>query len=294
LAPENTLPAFARALSIGVTTLELDIGITRDGAVAIMHDRRLNPDVARDRDGNYVVEPTPALVELTLAQLKSYDIGRLRPGSRYAREFPDQLPVPGTHAPLLTELLELIRKSGNTRIRLNIETKISPLAPQDSADVETFATRLLGVLDQQGFTERAIIQSFDWRTLQRVQALAPRIPTAYLTLQSGRNPTIGTTAATPWTAGFAPAAEGRSVARTVKSAGGRIWSPFHRDIGPAEIAEAHGLGLEVIVWTVNDPARVAALIDDGVDGIISDRPDILRLVAAEKGLALPIPTPVEP
>ncbi len=85
-----------------------------------------------------------------------------------------------------------------------------------------------------------------------------------------------------------------SLPRTIKDAGGAIWSPFYRDVDEALIAKSHRLGLRVVVWTVNSPADMSRLIDIGVDGIISDRPDLLRKVAAEKGIVLPRPSPVEP
>ena len=87
---------------------------------------------------------------------------------------------------------------------------------------------------------------------------------------------------------------GGSIPRLVAAAGGRIWSPYHKEVDAAQLDEAHGLGLEVVVWTVNDPARMRALIDLGVDGIITDYPGRLRRVLSEKGLPLPPPTPVEP
>jgi glycerophosphoryl diester phosphodiesterase len=80
----------------------------------------------------------------------------------------------------------------------------------------------------------------------------------------------------------------------IKAAGGAIWSPFYGDVDRALIGESHRLGLTVVVWTVNEPADMARMIDMGVDGIISDRPDLLRKVAGEKGLTLPRASPVSP
>jgi glycerophosphoryl diester phosphodiesterase len=84
------------------------------------------------------------------------------------------------------------------------------------------------------------------------------------------------------------------VPRTIKAAGGVIWSPFFRDVDAALVAESHRLGLKVVVWTVDKADDMARLIDLGVDGIISDNPDLLRKVAAEKGLPLPPGAPVKP
>jgi glycerophosphoryl diester phosphodiesterase len=294
LLPENTLVSFANALSMGVSTLELDIGVTRDGALVISHERGLNPDLARGPDGNYVAAPGTPFVQLSLDQVKQFDVGKLRPGSTYAAQFPDQHAVPGTKIPTLKELIDLVRRSGNKDVRLNIETKIDPDHPDESPPPERFVALLLDVLRAEKFEDRVMVQSFDWRTLQRVQKLAPEIPIVYLTVQAGRDPTVFRDKASVWTAAFNPGDHGGSVPRTVKAAGGAVWSPYIGDITPALVAESHALGLKVVVWTANKPADMVRLIEIGVDGIISDRPDILREVAAEKGITLPRGFPVTP
>jgi glycerophosphoryl diester phosphodiesterase len=294
LMPENTLPAFANALTMGVDTLELDVGVTADGEVVVSHERGFNPDLARGSDGNYVAPPGTPFVKLPLEEVKRYDVGRIRPDSAYARQFPDQQAVPGTHIPTLKEVFALVRRSGNDRVRFNIETKIDPDHPDQSPDPQGFVARLLDVIAAEGFSDRVMIQSFDWRTLRLVQQQAPKIPTIYLTLQRGSAPTVASGKATSWTAGFSPADHGGSLPQTIKAAGGAIWSPYFGDVTAALIAEAHALGLRVVVWTVNKPNDIAAMIAIGVDGIISDRPDLLRQIAGEKGIALPAGTPVAP
>ena len=294
LLPENTLVSFANALSIGVNTLELDIGVTRDDAVVISHERGLNPDLARGPDGNYIAAPGTPFVKLSLAEVKQFDVGQIRPGSAYAAQFPDQHAVPGTRIPTLKELIALVRRSGNGAVRLNIETKIDPGHPDESPSPERFVGLLLELLRAEKFEDRVTVQSFDWRTLQLVQNLAPQIPTVYLTQQTGRDPTVFADRASEWTAGFNPAEHGKSIPRTIRAAGGTIWSPYSGDVTPALMTESHALGLKVVVWTVNQPADMARLIEMGVDGIISDRPDLMRKVAGEKGIALPAAFPVKP
>ena len=294
LFPENTLVSFANALSIGVNTLELDIGVTRDGVIVVSHERSLNPDLARGADGKYVAAPGSPFVQLSLEDVKKYDVGQIRPGSSYAAQFPDQHAVPGTKIPTLKEVFDLVRKSGDGNVRLNIETKIDPDHPEESPDPERFVTLLLDLARGEKFSDRVMVQSFDWRTLQLVQKLAPTIPAVYLTVQAGKSPTVSLDKASAWTAGFDPAEHGRSIPRTIKEAGGAIWSPHFGDVTPALIAESHSLGLQVVVWTVNKEADMARLIEMGVDGIISDHPDLLRQVAGEKGIALPKGSPVKP
>jgi glycerophosphoryl diester phosphodiesterase len=294
LMPENTLVSFANALSMGVDTLELDIGVTADGVLVVSHERGLNPDLARGPDGAWVAAPGIPFVRLQLAEVKTYDVGQIRPDSAYAKQFPDQHAVPGTPIPTLGEVFALVRKSGDGHVRLNIETKIDPNHPDESPDPQRFVTLLLDLLAAEKFSDRVMVQSFDWRTLLLVQKLAPAIPTVYLSIQKGKTPTVFPDKASDWTAGFDPRDYGGSLPRAIKAAGGAIWSPYFGDINPALISEAHTLGLQVVVWTVNKPEDIARMIDIGVDGIISDRPDVLRKVAGEKGVALPIGSPVTP
>lgn len=293
LAPENTLPAFARALAIGVTTLELDCGVTRDGVVVVSHNRALDPAITRGPDGEWLSD-SPLISTLDAATLSRFDVGRIRPGSDYARRFPGQQGMDGVRIPRLAEVFELAQRAGNRTVRFNIETKIEPTRPEETVGPEAFARSLIALAREHAVAARTTIQSFDWRTLKIVQAEAPEIATAYLTIQQHGEDNIRADAdASPWTAGMRFRDHG-SVPTMVKAAGGAIWSPYHGDLTPALLDEAHRLGLGVIVWTVNDRREMDRLIDMGVDGIISDVPDVLREAVRAKGLALPKPTPVEP
>jgi glycerophosphoryl diester phosphodiesterase len=288
LTPENTLPAFANALSIGVTTLELDCGITADGVVVIHHDLRLNPDTTRAADGAWLAGTGPAIHALTYAELSRYDVGRLKPGTQDAAGQPQQTPVDGTRVPRLADLFALVERSGDKAVRFNIETKLSPMEREETVDAETFATMLVAEIRKAGMQKRATIQSFDWRTLAIAQRIAPEIPTVYLSAQQKWLDSIGADnrAGSPWTAGL-DYREFGSVPKMVKHAGGAVWSPYFGDASPELVNEAHALGLKVVVWTVNREADMRSMLDRGVDGIISDRPDILRRVAGEAGIALP-------
>ena len=275
LAPENTLPAFRKALELGVNTIECDMAITKDGVVVIHHDLWLNPDTTRGPDGKWLEKRGPAIRELSFAELQQYDVGRLKPGTEYARSFPDQQPVDGTRIPKLSDLFELVRKSGNTRIGFDCETKVSPLDPDATLPPEEFTRRTIAEIRRAGMQDRIMIQSFDWRTLQVVQKEAPEIRTMYLSspriLARGKDG-----AASPWLVGFDPDRHGGSVPRAVKAAGGRIWAPNQTFLTPEMLAEARALDILVIPWTVNDPAMINKLLDMGVDGIISDRPDLVQ------------------
>jgi glycerophosphoryl diester phosphodiesterase len=295
LAPENTLPAFARALAIGVTTLELDCAITKDGVVVVSHDPAFNPDITRGPDGEWLKEAGPALWSLDFRDTQRYDVGRINPASAYAKHWPEQRPVDGARVPRLADLFALVRKSGNETVRFNIETKISPLEPGQTTAPEDFARKLISAVRSAGMAERTAIQSFDWRTLQVVQKEAPEIPTVYLTVEKGFMDSIQRDKPpSPWTAGFQVSRHGGSIPRMIKAAGGAVWSPYYAETTRDQVKEAQSLGLKVVVWTVNDPADMRRMIEWGADGVISDRPDLLRRTAGEMGISLPQPTPVMP
>ena len=149
LAPENTLAAFAMALEIGVTTLETDLAVTSDGVLVLSHDPVLNPHIVRGADGSWLSVPGPAINALTLAQLKRFDVGRIDPSSRYARQFPGQKPADGERIPALAELFELVRRAGKG-VRFNIETKVSPDKPAQSPDPDTFARLVVEAIRAAG------------------------------------------------------------------------------------------------------------------------------------------------
>jgi len=296
LAPENTLAGFATALALGVTTLEMDLGITRDGAVVVVHDQRLNPDLVRGADGQWLAAPGPPVVSLSLAELQRFDVGRLRPGSQYARRLPEQRPVDGARIPTLAEVIALTRKAGNRTVRFNLETKLSPLEPQLAPDPDAFAAAVVEVLRAEDVLRRSTIQSFDWRSLQAVQALAPEVGLVCLSAQQPWLDTIGRgrPGPSPWTGGLDIDEVDGDLPALVAAAGCDAWSPYQGDLDEAGLRSAHRRDLRVVVWTVNDPAEMARLIALRVDGIITDYPDRLRAVMAAHGLALPAPTPVAP
>ena len=288
LAPENTLAAFAMALTIGVTTLETDLAVTKDGVLVLSHDPMLNPDIVRGPDGQWIAEPAPAINSLTLAELKRFDVGRLKPDTKYARRFPQQRAIDGQRIPTLAELFMLADTSGKLP-RYNIETKLEPDKPEQAPGPETFARLVVDAVHQAGVAARTTVQSFDWRTLLLVKRLAPEIETVCLTSPStlrgegegaARRPS-------PWLAGLDPAQHGGSVPRLARAAGCGTWSPWFEELGADQVAEAHALGLKVIPWTVNAPDTMAGLIDMKVDGLITDYPDRAREVMAAKGLPLP-------
>jgi glycerophosphoryl diester phosphodiesterase len=287
LAPENTLAAFATALAIGVTTIETDLAVTRDGVVVISHDPDLNPALVRD-NGAWLKERGPPIRSLTLAELRRYDLGRVDPASPYGRQWPEQVARDGERMPTLAALFELAGKAGKP-VRFNLETKITPTSGDRTPDAEAFARAAVDAVQRAGMTSRTTIQSFDWRTLVAVRRIAPELATACLTAEGGNFDTVKPDASgrSPWHAGIAPADHDGSLPRMARAAGCAVWSPNQASVTRERVAAARTIGLKVLPWTVNDPADMARLIDWGVDGLITDYPDRARRVMADKGLPLP-------
>lgn len=288
LLPENTLASFENAIRMGVTTLELDIAITAEGIPVISHDPALNPAYTRDASGQWIKAHEPLIRNMTLEQVQSFDVGRLNPAHAYAREFPDQQPRDGQRIPTLAALFKLVKDLGARDIHFDMETKINPHYPANTLAPQAFVERMLAVIREAGMTERVMVQSFDWRTLELLHRMEPRLRTMYLTMNS---PSYSTVKDGAWTAGHLLKDHGDSVPRLVKasagSASGVIWAPNFNDLTPALLGEARALGLQVIPWTVNDKPQMLRLIEWKVDGIITDYPDRLREVMAQQGMTLP-------
>jgi glycerophosphoryl diester phosphodiesterase len=288
LAPENTLPGFARGIAIGVSGFELDCAVTRDGVVVIYHDAVLNPDITRGPDGKWLEATGPAIWTLGYDELQRYDVGRIQPRSGYEKRFHEQKAVDGTRIPRLSELFALARKPGNERLRFCLEIKCSPLSPERTTEPANFARKVIEVVRECGMSERVSLLSFDWSTLAAARKIAPEIPLTCLTAeQSWQDNIVSRHRASAWTAPLHVSQFGGSIPRMVKAAGAAAWAPYYEELSRDKVAEAHALGLEVVTWTANEPADLRRVIEWGVDGVITDYPDRLRKVAGEMGVALP-------
>lgn len=278
LFPENTLAGFAWAIALGVDAIELDVALTADGAVVVTHDLVLDPDLTRGPDGVWLSATGPAVWHLTLEELRRYDVGRPRPGSRLARAFPDQTPVDGARIPTLEEVLALAAPAG---VWIEVELKTDPTRPDLTAAASDMADAVVAVAEVVGVCDRLRVRSFDWRGLRHLAAHRPDIALGWLT--------DGDTEAAPsvWWDEVGPEAFGGSAARAVAAAAGAphgwgaVWAPDHTCLTRDRVLEARALGLLVVPWTVNDPADIARMMTWGTDGVCTDRPDVARRVVAD-------------
>ncbi len=270
------------AQDLGVTTLETDLAVTRDGVVVISHDPVLNPDLTREPDGQWLKAAGPPIRTLTLDELRRYDIGRVNPASKYGQQYPEQKPADGQRFPTLAEFFA----QAAPEVRFNIEIKTDPGKPDLTPDPATFARLAVGDIRKAKVEARSTLQSFDWRGLIEARKLAPEIATACLSIESNNFDTVqrGSGRPSPWLGGLDLAAHGGSVPRLAQAAGCATWSPFWRNVTAENVKEAHALGLKVVPWTVNVPAEMGRLIELGVDGLITDYPDRGGQILTAKGL----------
>jgi len=276
---EESLRAFAKSLELGVSTLELDIGITKDGQPLVWHDPAIGADKCVDTGPAFAGDPAYPYVgklvhELTLVQIRTLDCGK-----RLA-EFPNAEVVRGNKIATLPEVFALA-DSYRAGVRYNVETKVEADNPGASAEPREFVDVILAAVRAGGKLDRVEIESFDWRTLPMVHRAEPSIPLVALYDEQ-------TWAAdSPWLNGIDAAVVGDPLIGALM-VGANIVSPRYALVtGKPCVDHAHSLGLKVIPWTVNDADAMREQIGYGVDGIITDFPTLARGVMA--GLGMPLP-----
>ncbi|MEW9527530.1 glycerophosphodiester phosphodiesterase family protein [Microbispora sp. NPDC049125] len=287
LRPENTLPGLAFALEVGVDALEFDVAMSADGHVVLTHDLLVSPVTSADTGmatpGDemfpYVGKP---VMSLTLAQLRTLDVGvRLpqRPDDRFALT---QVPLPDTRMPTLGAVLGLIGALGADGVRLHVELKSDPTRPGLSADPRRFTELVVGELDRHDRLSRSALLSFDWRVLEIARPLVQR-----------RYALIERDTMTPdWMNGLRLEDFDGDLAAAAHAMGATTLSPDRELVDPALMEAASRRGLPVVPWTVNDEEEAARLIDAGAAGIVTDYPDRMRRLWKSRGL--PLPEPVSP
>ncbi|WP_285698222.1 glycerophosphodiester phosphodiesterase family protein [Actinomadura sp. NBRC 104412] len=299
LVVESTIPAFENALQLGVSTLELDVQITEDGQAVVTHDRRISnrtcldtaPATPNDPEFPYVGK---YIHTLTLKQIRTMDCG-----STPSAAHPGQRTVPGQKMALLSEVFALVHRYRAYGVKLNIETKVEAGAPHETAPREQFVQVTAREIRRARMLKQVTIQSFDWGALMRMRQVERRLPLVALTnitfLQTGQP------GKSPWLGGIDIDDFGGDPLKAIKSFGADAFSPVHGSpengkitdpgyrpyVTKAMVDRAHRMGLKVVPWTVDDEPTMEKLIDDGVDGIITDYPDRLRRVMERRGLRLP-------
>ena len=301
MTTEESLPGFAKALRLGVSTLELDTHITKDDKVVVNHDRKISAQKCQDTAPAYPGDPMYPYVgkyikDLTLAEIKTMDCGYQQlPG------FPQQEQIKGWRMAELKDVLNLVKDYHANQVKLNIETKVEAGAPEQTAPREQFVRRVYEEIHASGIERQVTIQSFDWGALKLMHSYAPTWPLVALTNYDFLQ--VGQPGASPWLGGVDSDTYGGDLIKSAKAAvpgltavspnygfpqNGKIGDPGFRFYPDKQmVTEAHDNGLKVIPWTCDDPATVEALMDLGVDGIITNYPNHVRDIMAERGMRLP-------
>ena len=302
-APENSMPAYAAMMGVGADWADMDVVLTKDGEILVSHDPVMNPDIVRGESGEFIGKnkesvmngPKPELAafvqkyaakNLTLAELKKFDVGALNPTSAYSKFFPDQIAVNGTRMPTLREVIRFVNEATHEKMGFQIEMKTDPTHPEFSADPGVFAAALAKILKSENILERSEIQAFDFACLSALRKIDPRMKTAFLTSRETLEPA--------WADGKSLKDYGDSIPKMVKALGGYAWEPEDAQLTETTLREAHELGLKVVVWswpeqlgTAFDAKLTAKMIDWKVDGIITDDPGRLISMLAARGLRIP-------
>ncbi len=251
LFPENTIEGFQAALAAGISSFEIDVGLSADGVLVLSHDAGLNGHLARGPDGAWLGGHGPLIRNLTFAELAQYDVGRLQPGTDYAARYPRQRPIDGARIPTLQAVLAL-----DPAARWTIEIKTYANRPWLTFPAARIAEQVAKVADAAGRAGQVVVQSFDWQGPRHLRRLRPDLAYAWLTTRQTR----------AWRGGQA------RLPGSVAAEGGGTWSPRHDELTRRAVDAAHRIGLRVVPWTVNDPADQLRLAGWGVDGLITDDP----------------------
>ncbi len=280
--PENSMEGFRFTTGIGVVALEFDVVLTRDRIPVITHNHHLSRAATRTADGNWIKGEEPKVADLTLAQVQELEVGGLDGGSVYGKRFVDQAFMNKVRVPRLADLLDLARRPENSGLHLLLELKSDPEMKDDASERSDVVAIVVAEIRARGLEPRTVLHSFDWDMLDECRAQAPEMPTSYLSKLPENTDDPGEDSSKSVGPDFA--AMTVSLPRAVRDAGGQIWCPHVHDVTSALVAEAHSLGLLVCSWTVNEAADIEAMIDAGVDGIVSDYPGRVQRCLLNRGL----------
>lgn len=292
LAPENTIVAYKTALKIGVDFVDMDVGMTKEGVLVVTHDFSLNPDITRDAKGNFIKQSI-LIKNLKLKQIQQYDVGRINPRSFYAKLFPEQVSVNGERISTLRQVIQYVKGVAGNKIKFQIEIKTTPEHPDWTYSPVRFAKALAVILQEEHIIDRTEVQAFDFRNLLELHKINPAIKTAFLTDVDNAKNMLSSDAriAGQWSAGYLLKDYHNSIPLMIVKLGGAVWGPQDVELNKKLVDEAHAVGLKVVPWSWPEKTgsefnekEINYLINIGVDGIITDRPDKLKkmLVLAPK------------
>jgi glycerophosphoryl diester phosphodiesterase len=279
LFPENSMVGFESILKMGVTLIELDVVFSKDKTPIITHNHTINPFISRDVDGEFVSESIK-VSSLTVEQIKNYEIGRLDLDSDYGKRFTQQAQLDGIYMPTLQELFEKMQEPDFGQMRLMVEIKSEPNYSRQAR--ENIASLVTKQIRDSNLANKVLLHSFDWLLLSECKKKDPEIITSFLT-KKGYQDRIENHH--PLQVFMQDAANhSNAVPEKINALGGSVWCPYFKDITQDRLLSARENNLIVIVWTLNERDDIEAMIDLGVDAIVTDYPPrvMSALIAREK------------
>ena len=283
ILPENTMQGFEFTVGIGVNVLEFDVVLTRDKIPVITHNHHLSSAATRTADGKWLLGPEPKVANMTFAEIRALDVGGLDGRTEYGQRFPDQAFLSGVPTPSLAELLDFSARPENSGLHLLLELKSDPYVDDVESAQQDIVAAVLNEIRKRSLQSRTVLHSFDWRLLDECRRQAPEMPTSYLSELPENDADPGEDSSMLVAPDFARMQV--SIPQAVSNAGGQMWCPYYKDVTTALVAEAHALDLLVTVWTVNERPDIVAMIDAGVDGIVTDYPGRVQRCLLQRGLS---------
>ena len=277
LMPENTLEGFEYTLDLDVRALEFDVLISKDNVPVITHDYQLAAAITRNKSGEWLTNHCPKVNELTLSELKQFDVGGLDQHSVYGKNYPHQKFLSGVRIPKLSELLDLVCSQTSKNIYLLLEIKPTP-----SQNIANVVRKIVAEISEKKLFHCTVLHSFDWDLLKECQRVAPEIACSFLSELPGNDDEPFDENFEDHTPDFS--SFDVSIPKAIANLNGQMWCPNFKDVTEELVQEAHDLGLVVCTWTVNETEDLENMVNAGVDGIITDYPSRAQKVLINRGL----------
>lgn len=279
LYPESTIPAFENAVKLGVDVLEMDVGMTKNGYVVVSHDRALHPDITRF-NGQWIGDQKILVKDLNYSDLRNYDVGRAQPGSAYEKSHPATRWLDDVHRPMLEDVFKHVNQlPGGDKMRFQIEIKTLASAEDETWSPHEIARALVAIISKAGVARRVELNAIDWRSMEYINEMNPEITVGYLPNYD-------------WYYKYKDnKATIIDLTNDIAARGGKFQSikndyySLDNDEARKQIDHAKSLNIKTYIWgmegAMDKPENMQRFIELGVDGIITDRPDILKQVLAD-------------
>ncbi len=299
--PENTLYSYQYAIESGASTIECDMQMSADGQIVMSHNAVLNPDITIDSNGNRIEANKYYIHDMTYEELQEFNVGSMDESCEYYDMHGRSQVQHKASIPTLRQVFELVRDSGNVNVRLSIEAKYMPdpaagTLYEKNYDKDEMLTKFKSLVEEFGFKDRVQLQSFDWDILKRMEEIDPEFITVALYNEQASWGGVDSMTLwldkddpSPWLGGIDIKDFGKDPFKAAAFLGFDIVSPYYEELTKAQVEFAHKNGMKVIPWTINSKQDMEIMYKMKVDGMITDKPWVLREFLESKGEKLPTP-----